>query len=186
MKSRMLHIAIIAGLTIQLPAIAQDQLGTQTNRFLSNTGNLLYLGLGLARPLFKGQNGRNQALRTADALVTSVAVAEGIKLVTREKRPDGSGDRDSFPSGHTTAAFAVATMEAFYHPHEAAYWYLGAGLIAESRVGLHRHYLHDVLAGAVLGYGIARFELSRPQGLILSPWISSDTRSLGLLFRERF
>ncbi|MBC8134490.1 MAG: phosphatase PAP2 family protein [Fibrella sp.] len=135
--------------------------------------------VGVVRPLLRGRQGAGESLRTADALITSVALTEGLKRLTREKRPDGSGSVDSFPSGHTTAAFAVAAMEAHYHPKEALYWYGGAVLIAESRVGLHRHYVHDVVAGAAVGYLTAQWAIKSPRGLVLSPVIRPETGERG-------
>ena len=64
-------------------------------------------------------------------------------------------------------------MESAWHPREAPLWYGGATLIGVSRVTLHRHYIHDVIAGALLGYGTARLELASRHGLVLSPLIGS-------------
>ena len=66
----------------------------------------------------------------------------------------------SFPSGHTIAAFAVATVIARrYSNHRwvpyAAYGL--AGLVGFSRLTLSAHFLSDVFAGAALGYTITRF-----------------------------
>jgi len=130
--------------------------------------------LGVALPLLTdGHNGRDHSLRTADALGTSVLLSEGLKLVVHERRPDGS-TRDSFPSGHATAAFAVAAMESHYHRSEAPLWYLGAAVIGDSRVVLHRHYMHDVIAGGIIGIGTALLETSLRNGLILAPIIRHD------------
>ena len=160
------------------PAHAQDATKTTTGiralRFLSGTGNLAYLGFGVLRPLLTdGDRGRNRTLRTGDALVVSVALSEGLKLATRERRPDGT-ERNSFPSGHATAAFAVAAMESHYHHREAPLWYGGAVLIAASRVGLHRHYIHDVLAGALLGYATAEVERRQKRGILVGPFLKTD------------
>lgn len=157
-------------------------------QFLSGTGNRVYLGAAVVLPLLAdGAEGKNHALRTLDALGTSALFSEGLKYVTRDRRPDGS-NRASFPSGHATAAFAVATMQSRFHPDQAPFWYLGASLISYSRVRLHRHYAHDVLAGAVLGYSVARWELSRPHGLLVFPFLSSRERSggFGLYIRQPF
>jgi membrane-associated phospholipid phosphatase len=143
-------------------------------KFASDNGNLAYLGLGVALPLLTdGRDGKDHALRTADALGTSVLLAEGLKMIVREKRPD-SNERTSFPSGHATAAFAVAAMESHYHRRFAPLWYLGAGLIADSRVTLHRHYPRDVIAGGLLGVGTAIWEWKAPHGLLLAPLIRHD------------
>jgi membrane-associated phospholipid phosphatase len=66
-------------------------------------------------------------------------------------------------------------MQSHYHPKQALYWYSGATLIAASRVQLDRHHVHDVLAGAAVGYLTSRFELSRPHGLLLAPFVHGDS-----------
>jgi membrane-associated phospholipid phosphatase len=145
--------------------------GPALARFASGTGNILFLGVGTLLPLIEdGKNGQNHALRTADSLLTSTLITEALKAIVREKRPDG-GARNSFPSGHATAAFAVATMQAHYHPNQALLWYAGATAISYSRVKLRRHYTQDVLAGAAIGFLTARFEIKQPRGLLLSPFI---------------
>ncbi len=162
--------------------------GNSAAKFASGSGNIIYLAAGTLLPLVEdGGNGRQHALRTADSLLTSTLLTEGLKRIVREKRPDGSA-RNSFPSGHATAAFAVATMQANYHPQQAWLWYGGAALIAASRVKLKRHYVWDVLAGAGVGYLTSRFELSRPRGLLLSPLINThrDGGGRGLAFSASF
>lgn len=161
-------------LTLSIPSARADSPARQAADFASGDGNLLYLAAGVGLPLLSdGGQGRNHALRVADSLGTSVLLSEGLKSLVREKRPD-SDAHDSFPSGHATAAFAVATTESALHPKEAPLWYLGAALISLSRVRLHRHYAQDVVAGAAIGFGVARLEVSEPRGLILAPLITHD------------
>jgi len=156
-----------------LPGYAES-LARKASDFASGSGNIIYLSAAVGLPLLTdGHDGKNHTLRTADSLLVSVALSEGLKSLVREKRPD-SNSHDSFPSGHATAAFAVATVESQEHPRQASLWYLGASLISYSRIRLHRHFVGDVLAGAALGYGTARLELSQPHGLLLSPFITSD------------
>ena len=61
----------------------------------------------------------------------------------------------SFPSGHSTVAFACATVLALAVPRLAVPLYLLATVIAFSRVYVGVHYPLDVVAGAALGVGIA-------------------------------
>jgi membrane-associated phospholipid phosphatase len=65
----------------------------------------------------------------------------------------------SFPSGHTSRAFALATS-AGYIAHVRGYkvepyvWASGATLAVTTaylRIGADKHYLTDVLAGAAIG-----------------------------------
>ena len=69
-----------------------------------------------------------------------------------------------FPSGHTLAAFSIATIFADrYHQHPWVRWiaYTGAGAIAFSRITKQAHFPSDVFAGAVLGYTTAHFVVLR-------------------------
>ena len=162
------------------PAVHAESPARAASNFASGSGNIIYLAAAVGLPLLSdGSQGRNHALRAADAIGTSVIIGEGLKNLFHEKRPD-SNAHDSFPSGHATAAFAAATVESDLHPKQAALWFTGATLISYSRIRLHRHYGRDVIAGALLGYGTARLELSAPRGLILSPLIQPDSRSLGV------
>ena len=57
----------------------------------------------------------------------------------------------SFPSGHTTTAFAVATALALIAPRYTGLFLFGALLIGLSRIGVLCHYPSDIIAGAMLG-----------------------------------
>ncbi len=174
-----LALAVFA-VPVLSPPVQADSPARSASKFASGSGNILFLAAGVGLPLLSdGHDGRNHALRALDALGTSVLLSEGLKNLVHEKRPD-SDAHDSFPSGHATAAFSVATVEAGLHPRQAPLWYLGATLISYSRVRLHRHTVGDVLAGAALGVGTARLELSQPRGLILSPFITPDGTGLGV------
>lgn len=159
--------------------------GDRVAKFASGPGTLLYVSGGLLLPFLRdGDNAKMHGLRTFDSLATSLILSEGLKRATRVPRPD-TGTRDSFPSGHTTAAFSIATMESAFHPKEAPLWYLGASAIGWSRVSLERHRVGDVLGGALLGYLTARWELSQPRGLLIRPFVS-DSGRLGLLYSSKF
>lgn len=143
------------------------------SNFLSNIGIYVFLAAGPVREWTGGGSGAHtKAFRDLDAELASGLVAEGLKQFIREERPDGSGN-DSFPSGHATVSFALAATESAFHPSEAPYWYGGAALISASRVRLGKHYWKDVLAGTVIGLGMAQLSISQPHGLILTPFIKS-------------
>ncbi|BAY12630.1 hypothetical protein NIES2098_58190 [Calothrix sp. NIES-2098] len=156
------------------PKAIADTFDKDVSEFVSGGGTALYLGAGVALPLLlDGKQGGQRSLRALDSLGTSTLLCIALKEVTDVKRPD-SDARDSFPSCHATAAFAIATVQSHYHPGSAILWYSGASLIAYSRVNLNRHRVTEVLAGAALGYLTAKLELSQKHGLILFPIISSD------------
>jgi hypothetical protein len=111
------------------------------------------------------------------ASLYAVSVGEGLKYAVHEQRP-GNGDQKSFPSGHSTAAFAFAGMVAAEHPLPYGIAAFGlATLTGLSRINDNQHYLHDVVAGATIGtaYGLGvsyLHEKHRNEEKTLSPGIS--------------
>lgn len=59
----------------------------------------------------------------------------------------------SFPSGHSTSIFALATMLALFEKNKKwnVVYLLGAIAVGYSRIYLGQHFLQDVLAGSVIG-----------------------------------
>jgi hypothetical protein len=96
-----------------------------------------------------------------------------------------NGHFESFPSGHATNAFAFATAVAGHYDG----WlvptivYTIATGVAVSRVNDHVHFPSDVLAGALIGRGIAKGILARHVSSKLSwqavPMI--DRKSVGVM-----
>jgi len=102
------------------------------------------------------------------SVMIAAAAAEGLKIVFNRERPyvkypydihpyDNAEPGKSFPSGHTSLAFATATSLAieckkWYVVIPAYIWATGVGY---SRLYLGEHYPSDVLAGAIVGAGSA-------------------------------
>jgi undecaprenyl-diphosphatase len=62
----------------------------------------------------------------------------------------------SFPSAHTLCAFMMATLLSAWFPKFRIVFYLLAAFIGWTRIYLGMHYPTDVIAGALLGYGITK------------------------------
>jgi membrane-associated phospholipid phosphatase len=98
-----------------------------------------------------------------------------LKHLVGRVRPDGgdhglviSGptfapDLDSFPSGHATSVFVVAAVFAAFYPRVSWLLYALAAAIALGRVYLERHYVSDILAGALIGLVVAWALLDHPR-----------------------
>lgn len=66
---------------------------------------------------------------------------------------NSGGGSSSFPSGHTTSAFALATVLAvhFKNKFTGIVLFIAAALVGYSRIYLAAHFPVDVLAGAAIG-----------------------------------
>ncbi len=104
--------------------------------------------------------------RVGAAILLAESISGALKPAIQRDRPPlsrpvpepllESPSTFSFPSGHATVSFACATVLALAVPRLRWPLYGLATLIAFSRVYVGVHYPFDVIAGAVLGVGIAR------------------------------
>lgn len=111
---------------------------------------------GVGRLAPHHQRFRNASYDIAQVFLVSAVYTTSIKYATQRERPDGS-DKLSFPSGHTSNAFAWATVaNHHYGPKLGIPSFAFATLIGVGRMELNVHHLTDVLAGATLGYLVGR------------------------------
>jgi membrane-associated phospholipid phosphatase len=125
--------------------------------------------------------------RLAATLALAGATSTLAKLALGRPRPSESLDADGYvpfsgqdamPSGHTTMAFALATALAddIHRPWATVGLYTLASGVGWSRINDNRHWLSDVVGGAVVGITSAKlvnghwriFGL-RPPGVLLGP-----------------
>jgi len=117
-----------------------------------------------------------EAVADAEILTTILKDATGrvrpAAIPTRSNFSDSwfesSGSRlrgaGSFPSGHTIAAFSVATVIARRYGNHRWVPYAAHGMAAAvgfSRLTLSAHFFSDVFVGGALGYSISRFTVLR-------------------------
>lgn len=127
------------------------------------------VGLGLTAVGLVSGNGRlaGAGVRATSSVALAGLATHGLKAVFGRLRPD-SFDSDhfspfssghSFPSGHATVAFALATSlsDEIRRPWASVLLYGAATGTALSRVHDRRHWLSDVALGAAIGVTAAKF-----------------------------
>lgn len=105
-------------------------------------------------------------LQLGSSVILASLASTGLKYAINRKRPGTPDDGiirrihvgdPSFPSGHTTVAFALATAASILYPK----WYVigpcsaWAGTVAVSRMYLGVHFPTDILGGMAIGTGFS-------------------------------
>jgi membrane-associated PAP2 superfamily phosphatase len=153
------------------------------SRYVTNTGGLYevytLVGLGTYGFLFKNEKMKTTTFLATQSYITAATIETLVKFITGRQRPsyidpieldseprfrgpfnslkdaNGKSMSSSFPSGHTTVAFAAATVFAKEYANKPIIpiiSYTAASLIGLSRITENKHWASDVFAGAVLGY----------------------------------
>ena len=92
----------------------------------------------------------------AQGFIVTNTLTGGVKVITNRERPDRTS-HTAFPSGHTSNSFMWATVVSQHYGWQAGVpAYALASYVGASRLKSRKHYLTDVLAGAVLGYIVGR------------------------------
>ena len=161
----------------------------KASRAISHAGSTYTLSAVAASFYFMGRKNddyraRETGLLSVEALIDSAIVEATLKEITQRARPLDGVERSeffdggsSFPSGHSTQAWAVATVIANEYKHRRAVQiaaYGIAGAVSVARFTEHKHYLSDVVAGSALGYGIGKFVFNthhrEPDAMSTSRW----------------
>jgi undecaprenyl-diphosphatase len=127
-------------------------------------GWLWYL-VGLCVLVFGGAGRLTAVASAGSAALAGMGLFTMLKKISGRQRPCAIAphcwatllppDRFSFPSGHTITAFAVAGAFGSFYPMLLPVLLFFALSIAASRILLGMHFLSDVLAGALIGAGLA-------------------------------
>ena len=136
---------------------------TQIFIFITRLGDGAFIWLFTALVLLGVKKYRHSGVALLLSLIiSSILVDEILKNMFRRIRPFNvmldlmalvpKPGSYSFPSGHTTTAFAAATVIAIFLPRKyGILGYILAALIGFSRMYLGVHYPTDVLVGIILG-----------------------------------
>lgn len=126
--------------------------------------------------LIDDQDGRKETDTMLESAALSVGAAYAFKYIASRERPDQTAavnhwraGGSSFPSLHTTLAFAIGTVLAEsgsddYRWTRRILGYGAAGFTTYERLNHNAHWLSDTIAGGVLGAATARFAMNRRTG----------------------
>lgn len=169
---------------IQKEGLHFSQKSTTLNKVSSTISNLTgvrgsIIGLvatGSVGLIIKDQKLVNTTLLASQASITGSAITTSLKYLAGRRRPysylpseearptfegpfskapDGKSFNHSFPSGHTTTSFAIATVFATEYGDKAfvpVLAYSLASIVGISRITENEHWSTDVLTGAAIGY----------------------------------
>jgi len=151
-------------LSDRLSALATGQVRTIVS-IIAHTGDAWpWIIVGAFAALTAHEPLRHIALRALITFIVSGAIAGGLKLFFRRKRPAGPRgqlyfpfDHNSFPSGHATRVAALAIVLGSEYTHIALPLAVWALAVALSRVMLRIHYLFDIIVGVMVGITIGDF-----------------------------
>lgn len=150
--------------------------------YVTNFGGLYeaytLAALGAYGLIFKKDKEKTTTLLATQAYITAAVIETALKYLTGRQRPSyynsvtglnnhtfhgpfyhflksDNSSYESFPSGHTTVAFAAATVFAMEYkdiPIVPIIAYSAATSIGLSRIVQNQHWISDVLVGAALGF----------------------------------
>src|SRR3954447_2252174 len=128
-------------------------------------------GFFLVGKITKNRHAQETGLLALEALAHAQVVAFGLKQITNRARPLENRENrgfwrggDSFPSGHATSSFAVASVFAYeYREHIAVpiTAYVLASAVSASRLSARRHWLSDIFVGGSTGFLLGRYVYRR-------------------------
>jgi|GEM_PF-1544697 len=147
-------------------------------RRYSDYSVLSLLGASVATPLLYSGSHTKALVPVSRAFALNNLITVSLKHAVRRSRPkaysfddvDQGGDNAfSFPSGHSSNAFAAATVLHALTPDAPSWLHAGLYLVATStaigRIKGDKHYLSDVLVGAVIGVTTARYAMNDEEQL---------------------
>jgi membrane-associated phospholipid phosphatase len=158
--------AILAGALLDKPVdrFMEKHAGSRVARAWDNVGKgmpVVLAGAAASAVAFGDARAQNIGLISLESIAGAAAVSIATKRIVGRARPnEGLGqwskasDRSnaSFPSNHSTVAFAAVTP--FAQEYDAPWLY---GLAAASSLGRaagREHWVSDVVAGGVIGYAM--------------------------------
>ncbi|MGJ7914629.1 YjbH domain-containing protein [Massilia sp. LXY-6] len=158
--------AILGGALLDKPVdrFMEKHAGSRVARAWDNMGKgipVLLAGGAAGAVAFGDARAQNMGIISLESIAGAAAVSIATKRIVGRARPsEGQGqwsktsDRSnaSFPSNHSTVAFAAVTP--FAQEYDAPWLYGLAAASSMGRAAGRQHWVSDVVAGGVLGYAM--------------------------------
>jgi hypothetical protein len=158
--------AILGGALLDKPVdrFMEKHAGSRVSRAWDNVGKgmpMVLAGVAAGAVAFGDSRTQNIGIISMESIAGAAAVSIATKRIVERARPsEGQGqwskttDRSnaSFPSNHSTVAFAAVTP--FAQEYDAPWLYGLAAASSMGRVAGRQHWVSDVVAGGVIGYAM--------------------------------
>jgi len=128
------------------------------------------------------EEGRYQFYKS---FLATFVITHTLKYAVNKPRPGNNGGQ-SFPSGHTSAAFqGAAFIQKRYGWKYGLPSYVAASFVGWSRIEdeSNKHYVSDVIAGAAIGTLSSYYFTTEYKNTTLSPYLESDAVGINLSMR---
>jgi membrane-associated phospholipid phosphatase len=150
---------------------------------LETTGDIGAVALPVAAAVMTlAEHDKEGAMQFTKSFATAMAATYGLRYTVQENRPNGH-DR-SFPSAHTSSAFAgAAFIQKRYGWTYGIPAYIVSSLVGYSRIDAKEHWTHDVLASAAIGVVSNLIFTTRFEGIQVAPAVSSNFTGIVVMTR---
>ena len=153
-------------------------------------------GFYLYGVLADNQKARETGVLGGEALIDSLIVVEVLKTAAGRNRPNATSNPGdffqggaSFPSGHSIASWALASVIAREYGDHKWVPYVAYGLAAVvggARYAARQHYASDIFAGSAMGFFIGRYVENTHEAHAghrhgrITPILQPSTRTFGV------
>lgn len=157
----------------------------------ASLGGTFYATEGVAAGFYlvgrftNNRKARETGLLATEALIDSGIVTQILKFTTERARPNDDNGRgrffvggNSFPSGHASSIWSVATVIAYEYQDRPLIRYgafAAATAVSLSRYSGRKHSLSDALIGSAIGFGVGRFVYRKRHVAPTDPNVNGDS-----------
>ncbi|MBO8130475.1 MAG: phosphatase PAP2 family protein [Candidatus Marinimicrobia bacterium] len=124
----------------------------------------------------------SQFVFLSESVLLTATITSILKEITNRQRPNKESFM-SFPSGHTSGSFALAAVvNKLYGKKAGTAAYIMAAFVGTTRINDNKHYLSDVIVGAMLGTLIGRSFAKNYNDNLIKIFFEPTTKSVSLFY----